>query len=111
MKCVGKVGGIEIEAAAGRQSFLGGGPCFCRSKSGEGDQMRPLAKLWGVQNNKYCHNFQNIGSKINQRLFIIYEPTLIRIGSDILKIVAVSVFCDTANTLSFFEIRVNFGRP
>ena len=54
------------------------------------------------QKNRYSHNFQNISSKMNQRLVIVYVPTLIRFRSDILKIVAVSVFCDAANTLSFF---------
>ena len=41
---------------------------------------------------KYGHNFQNIGSKLNQRGLIDFEPTLIQFESDILKIVAVSVF-------------------
>ena len=45
-----------------------------------------------VKKNKYGHNFQNIGSKLNQRGLIDYEPTLIRFGSDILKIVAVFIF-------------------
>ena len=52
----------------------------------------PLAKLCGVKKNKYGHNFQNIGSKLNQRWVIDYDPTLICFGSNILKIVAVSVF-------------------
>ena len=42
--------------------------------------------------NRYDHNFQNIASKLNQPGLIDYEPTLICFGSDILKIVAVSVF-------------------
>ena len=54
----------------------------------------PLAKLSAVEKNRYCHNFQNIGSKLNQRGLIDYEPTLIRFGSDILIIVAVLVFFD-----------------
>ena len=37
----------------------------------------------GVTKNRYGHNFQNIGSKINQRLLIGYEPMLICFGSDI----------------------------
>ena len=53
-----------------------------------------LAKLCGVQKNRYGHNFQNIGSKMNQRLVIVFVPTLIRFGSNILKIVAVLVFLD-----------------
>ena len=44
--------------------------------------------------NKYGHNFQNIASKTNQRGLIVYEPTLIRFGAEILKIVAVSFFCN-----------------
>ena len=52
----------------------------------------PLAKLSAVEKNRYGHNFQNIGSKLNQRWVIDYDPTLIRFGSDILKIVAVLVF-------------------
>ena len=52
----------------------------------------PLAKLLAVAKNKHGHNFQNIGSKLNQRGLIDYEPTLIQFGSDILKIVAVLVF-------------------
>ena len=52
----------------------------------------PLAKLSAVKKNRYGHNFQNIGSKLNQRGLIDYDPTLIRFGSDILKIVAVLVF-------------------
>ena len=35
---------------------------------------------------------QNIASKTNQRGLIVYEPTLIQFGADILKIVAVLVF-------------------
>ena len=54
----------------------------------------PLAKLWAVKKNKHGHNFQNIGSKLNQRGLRDYEPTLIRFGSDILKIVAVFIFFD-----------------
>ena len=46
----------------------------------------PLAKLWAVKKNKHGHNFQNIASKMNQRWVIDYDPTLIRFGSDILKI-------------------------
>ena len=33
-----------------------------------GTKCGPVAKLWGVRFNKYGHNFQNIGSKRNQRL-------------------------------------------
>ena len=54
----------------------------------------PLAKLWSVTKNKHGHNFQNFGSKLNQRGLIDYEPTLIQFGSDILKIVAVLIFCN-----------------
>ena len=61
-----------------------------------------LAKIWGVTKNRYGHNFQNIGSKLNQRLLTGYEPTLICFGSDILKIATVSVFSDTAFIIVFF---------
>ena len=54
----------------------------------------PLAKLWAVKKNKHGHNFQNIGSKLNQRGLIDYEPMLIQFGADILKIVAGGVFFD-----------------
>ena len=54
----------------------------------------PLAKLWAVKKNKHGHNFQNIASKTNQRGLIVYEPTLIQFGADILKIVAVLIFLD-----------------
>ena len=47
-----------------------------------------------VTKNRYGHNFQNIASKTNQRGLIVSEPTLIQFGADILKIVAVSVFCN-----------------
>jgi len=45
-----------------------------------------------LKKNRYGHNFQNIGSKMNQRIVIVYDPTLIRFGSDILKIATVLVF-------------------
>ena len=44
---------------------------------------------------------------MNQRWVINYDNPLIHFGTDILKIVAVYVFLDTANTLSSLEIRVN----
>ena len=62
----------------------------------------PVAKLWGVARNRYNHNVQNIGSTMNQRLLIGYEPTLICCGSDILKIATVSLFCNTAIWSNFF---------
>ena len=61
----------------------------------------PLAKLWTVKKNKHGHNFQDIGSKMNQRLVIVYDPTLIRFGSNILKIVAYLLFW-TLQMRSFF---------
>ena len=63
--------------------------------------MRSLSKNMRCHKNRYCHNFQNIGSKINQRLLLVYEPTLIRFGSYILKIATVFVFWDTAFTVFF----------
>ena len=45
-----------------------------------------------VTKNRYGHNFQNIASKTNQRGLIVYDPTLIQFGADILKFVAVLVF-------------------
>ena len=47
---------------------------------------------WAVEKNKHGHNFQNIASKTNQRGLIVYEPTLIQFGAEILKIVAVLIF-------------------
>ena len=52
-----------------------------------------LAKIWGVAKNRFGHNFQNIGSTLNQLLLIGYEPTLIR---------CISVFCNTAIWSIFF---------
>ena len=49
---------------------------------------------WAVTKNRYGHNFQNIAFKLNQRGLIVYEPTLIQFGSDILKIVAEWIFFD-----------------
>jgi hypothetical protein len=46
------------------------------------------------QKNSPGHNFQNIGSKLNQHGLIDYEPMLIQFGADILKIVAGGVFLD-----------------
>ena len=48
-------------------------------------------EMW-CQKNRYGLNFQNIASKTNQRGLIVYEPTLIQFGADILKIVAVLIF-------------------
>ena len=45
-----------------------------------------------VKENKHGRNFQNIASKTNQRWLINYEKLLIQFGTNILKIVAVSVF-------------------
>ena len=45
-----------------------------------------------VPKNKYSHNFQIIASKTNQHGVIVYDPTLIQFGADILKIVAGGVF-------------------
>ena len=44
---------------------------------------------------------------MNQWRVIVYDPTQLHFGSNILKIVAVSVFLDTANALSSLEIREN----
>ena len=48
------------------------------------------------QKNKYGQNCQNIASKTNQRWLITYEKPLIHFGTEILKIVAVFVFFNTA---------------
>ena len=52
------------------------------------------------QFSKYC-------SKTKQRWLITYEKPLIQFGSDILKIVAVALFCDT----SHFCLRIGFCCP
>ena len=78
-------------------------PCFDRSNLVEGD---PLAKIRGVRK-KHGHDFQNIGSPINQRILIDVDLTLIACGSDILKIVAVLFF--VTPWLRFY-LR-NFGCP
>ena len=70
-------------------------PCFGCPQSAEGDQMRYVSKIMRCQKKTSIGcNFQNIGSKMNQWLLMGYEPTLIRFGSDILKIVAMLVFFD-----------------
>ena len=46
--------------------------------------------------NKHGRNFENIASKTNQRWVINYDKPLIHFGTDILKIVAVSVFFNTS---------------
>ena len=51
----------------------------------------------GVTKNKHGPNFQNIASKTNQLWLMNYEKLLIHFGADILKIVAVLVFCDPHN--------------
>ena len=52
-----------------------------------------------------CHGYnQNIASKSNRRWLKNYEKLVVRIGTDILKIMAVVVLCDT----SYFCIA--FGR-
>ena len=50
----------------------------------------------GVKTNKHGHNFQEIAFKTNQHWVIVYDPTLIHFGADILKIVVVLIFLDTA---------------
>ena len=64
--------------------------------------MGSVSKIRRCPKNKYGHNVQNIGSKMNQRLVIGYDPTLIRFGSDILKIATVLVSFNTAFTAGFF---------
>ena len=53
-------------------------------------------RICGVQKNRYGHNFQNIASKMNLRWVINYDNPLIHFGTDILIIVAVSVFLYTS---------------
>ena len=48
---------------------------------------------------------------MNQQLLIGYEPTLIHFGSDILKIVAVLVLCDTTFTVVVFLIEGQLWPP
>ena len=48
---------------------------------------------------------------MNQQLLIGYEPTLIHFGSDILKIVAVLVLCDTTFTIVVFLIEGQLWPP
>ena len=57
----------------------------------------------GATKNKHGYN-QNIASKSNRRWLKNYEKLVVRIGTDILKIMAVVVLCDT----SYFCIA--FGR-
>ena len=53
-------------------------------------------KLWGVKKKRHGHNFQNFGSKSNQRGTMWVSSTLIRFGAEILKIVVVSFFLNTS---------------
>ena len=79
------------------------GPCFGLPKLGECDKMRSVSKIMRYHKNRYGHNFQNIGSKMNQRLVIVYDPTRIRFGSDNLKIVAISVFLHCMDALASLD--------
>ena len=45
-----------------------------------------------LEKNRYGNNFQNIVSKTNQHWVINYDKPPIHFGTDILKIVAISVF-------------------
>ena len=83
-------------------------PCFGRLKLVEGDKMRSVRKNKRCYKNRYGHNFQNIGSTMNERLFIGYEQTLIGCGSDILT---VSFFLTQQFSFYFFEMRVNISCP
>ena len=65
--------------------------------------MRSVSKIMRCQKNRYDLNFQNVGFKMNQRLVIVYDPTLIH-GSDVLKIVAVSFFLTSVLQLFFFTL-------
>ena len=62
-------------------------------------KVKASSKLWGVTKKRHGHNFQNFGSKSNQRGTMWVSSTLIRFGAEILKIVAVSFFCNTSALL------------
>ena len=51
------------------------------------------------QKKRHGHNFQNFGSILNQRGTNPLGSTLIRYGAEILKIVAVSFFCNGSSLL------------
>ena len=53
-------------------------------------------RICGVTENRYGQNFQNIASKTNQPWVLNYDKPLIHFGTDILKIVALSVFFNTS---------------
>ena len=96
-----KVGGIKIESAAGRRFFLPRGhenswkrEIFCKSLRTRKFSMGKFfgASTHGIKQARPQFSkcwFQNICSKMNQRLVIVYELMLICFGSDILKIATV----------------------
>ena len=79
-----------------------------RGKNRDAAEVDPIFQekqlKFGVQKNKQGHNFQNIGSKMNQRWVIDYDPTLIRFGSYILKIATMVIFLNTAFKFFFWKI-------
>ena len=72
------------------------------SKMDESEKTDPSPKISGVQKKRHGHNFENYGSKLNQRWNNHVGPTLIQFRSPKLKIVAVSFFFDTASSENFF---------
>ena len=66
----------------------------------------PLAKIRGVAKKRHGHNFQNFGSISNQRGAKWVSLPLIQYGAEILKIVAVSFFCNAAFS-GFFFLKFN----
>ena len=62
------------------------------SKMDESEKTGPSPKISGVQKKRHGHNFENYGSKLNQRWNNHVGPTLIQWRRSELKIVAVSFF-------------------
>ena len=56
------------------------------------EKVKASRKLWAVTKKRHGHNFENYGSKLNQRWNNHVGPTLIQFRSPKLKIVAVSFF-------------------
>ena len=78
------------------------------SKMDESEKTGPSPKISGVQKKRHGHNFENYGSKLNQRWNNHVGPTLIQFRSPKLKIVAVSFFGHLLSLKFVFQFSPNF---
>ena len=75
---------------------------YHRSKSTHGWKSESVTIIMRCQKKRHGHNFENYGSKLNQRWNNHVGPTLIQFRSPKLKIVAVSFFCYGSSPWNFF---------